>query len=186
MSEANPWKKLSSALKYENAWISLTEHQVLNPSGQPGIYGVINFKNIAIGIVPLDKHLNLTLVGQYRFALDAYSWELPEGGGPVNTSPLENARRELLEETGLKAENWDELMRMHLSNSVSNELAIIYLARNLSQHQACPEDTEQLKLLTIPFEKAYSMVCIGEITDAMTVAAILKIKIMILDPAFDI
>lgn len=183
MSETNPWKKLSSALKYENAWISLTEHQVLNPSGKPGIYGVVNFKNIAIGIVPLDEQLNLTLVGQYRFALDAYSWELPEGGGPVNTSPLENAQRELLEETGLMAENWDELMRMHLSNSVSNELAIIYLARNLSQHQASPEDTEELKLLTIPFEQAYSMVCEGEITDAMTVAAILKIKIMILDPS---
>ncbi len=186
MSEVNPWTKLSSALKYENAWISLTEHQVLNPLGNPGIYGVVNFKNIAIGIVPLDEHLNLTLVGQYRFALDAYSWEIPEGGGPINTSTVENAKRELLEETGLKAGSWVEMMRMHLSNSVSNELAIIYLARNLSKHQACPEDTEQLKLLTIPFEEAYSMVCSGEITDAMTVAALLKIKIMILDPSFNL
>lgn len=186
MDEKNPWIKLHSEIKYENPWISLTEHQVLNPAGKPGIYGVVHFKNLAIGIIALDDNYNLTLVGQFRFALDAYSWELPEGGGSLETTPLDSARRELLEETGLVAGQWQELMRLHLSNSVSDELAIIYLARDLSQQQACPEETEQLQILKIPFEEAYQLVSAGQITDAITVAAILKLKIMIFEHSIDL
>jgi 8-oxo-dGTP pyrophosphatase MutT (NUDIX family) len=127
----------------------------------------------------LDDELNTYLVGQYRFTVNAYSWEMPEGGGPEGTDPLESAKRELLEETGLKAGNWTELMRLHLSNSVSDELSIIYLARNLTQHEAEPEDTEQLIIKKIPFAQMYKMVCNGQITDAMTVAAVLKVQLLL-------
>jgi len=179
--EDNPWQITSQKEIYDNPWINLTEYQVINPSGNPGIYGKIHFKNIAIGILPLDDEMNTYLVGQYRFALGQYSWEMPEGGGPLGIDPIESAKRELLEETGLKAEDWSELVRIHLSNSVSDELSIIYLARNLAQFEAEPEDTEQLIVKKLPFETVYQMVCDGEITDSMTVAAVLKLKLLMLE-----
>ena len=145
--EDNPWKIVSQKEVYSNPWIALTEYQVINPSGNPGIYGKVHYKNIAIGVIPLDNEMNTYLVGQYRFAPGQYSWEIPEGGGIIGTDPLESAKRELLEETGLKAENWTEIQRLHLSNSVSDELCIIYLARNLQQFEPEPEDTEETGLL---------------------------------------
>ena len=177
--EENPWQITSEKTIYDNPWINLTEYQVINPSGNPGIYGKVHYKNIAIGILPLDEELNTYLVGQFRFALGQYSWEMPEGGGILGLDPLESAKRELLEETGLKAQSWIELQRLHLSNSVTDELSIIYLARGLEQFEAEPEDTEQLLIQKLPFEKVYQLVCSGEITDAMTVAAVLKVQLMI-------
>ncbi len=179
--EENPWQITSETVVYNNPWINLTEYQVINPSGNPGIYGKVHFKNRAIGIVPLDEDLNTWLVGQYRFVLNQYSWEIPEGGGPIADDPLQAAKRELLEETGLKANKWDEVQRMHLSNSVSDELCIIYVARGLEQFEAEPEDTEQLLIKKLPFEEVYRMVCSGEITDSVTVAAVLKIKLLLLE-----
>jgi 8-oxo-dGTP pyrophosphatase MutT (NUDIX family) len=179
--EENPWKITSEKAHYDNPWINVTEYQVINPSGNPGIYGKVHFKNLAIGVLPLDDELNTYLVGQYRFPLNQYSWEMPEGGGPEGTDPLESAKRELLEETGLKASQWTELQRLHLSNSVSDELSIIYLARGLAQFEAEPEDTEQLIINKVPFAQVYQMVCDGHITDAMTVAAVLKVQIMLLE-----
>lgn len=181
MEEINPWKTLESDLKYDNNWISVTEHQVINPSGGKGIYGEIHFKNLAIGILPLDEDYNTWLVGQYRFPLKAYSWEIPEGGGPLGEDPLESARRELLEETGMSARNWKEIQRMHLSNSVSDELSIIYIATDLIQGIAMPEETEQLVVKKLPFNEVYQMVLNNEITDSMSVAAILKAKLLILN-----
>jgi ADP-ribose pyrophosphatase len=177
--EDNPWKITSQKNIYDNPWINLTEYQVINPAGNPGIYGKIHFKNMAIGVLPLDEELNTYLVGQYRFALDQYSWEMPEGGGPEGTDPLESAKRELLEETGLKASQWTEIQRLHLSNSVSDELSILYLARGLEQFEAEPEETEQLIIKKVPFAEVYRMVCNGEITDSMTVAAVLKVQLLL-------
>jgi 8-oxo-dGTP pyrophosphatase MutT (NUDIX family) len=177
--EANPWKINSEQNVYDNQWINVTEYQVINPSGNPGIYGKVHFKNLAIGVFTLDEDMNTFLVGQYRFPLNQYSWEMPEGGGPEGTDPLESAKRELLEETGLKADNWTEILRMHLSNSVSDELSVIYLARGLAQFEAEPEDTEQLIVNKVPFAEVYQMVCDGTITDAMTVAAVLKVQLLI-------
>ena len=177
----NPWKITSEKAVYDNPWINLTEYKVINPSGNPGIYGKIHFKNIAVGVIPLDDEMNIHLVGQYRFVIDQYSWEIPEGGGPIGIEALDSAKRELIEETGLKAESWTELLRMHLSNSVSDELSIIYLARNLAQFEALPEDTEQLVIKKVPVDEAYKMVCDGEITDSMSVAGILKIKLLMLE-----
>jgi 8-oxo-dGTP pyrophosphatase MutT (NUDIX family) len=180
-NQENPWKILSEKEIYDNPWINLTEYQVINPSGNPGIYGKVHFKNFAIGVLPLDGEMNTYLVGQYRFPLNEYSWEMPEGGGPLQTEPLESAKRELLEETGLKAAEWTELLRLHLSNSVSDEYSIIYLARGLEQFEPEPEDTEQLVVHKLPFNEVYQMACEGRITDAMTVAAILKLRLLIIE-----
>lgn len=175
----NPWKTLSSEEKYNNKWITITEHQVINPSGSKGIYGEVHFKNLAIGVLPLDDEHNTWLVGQYRYPLKAYSWEIPEGGGPLGTDPELSAKRELAEETGLVASKLTEIQRLHLSNSVSDELAIIYLAQDLQLGEAAPEETEDLQLIKVPFAKAVEMVMNGEITDSMSVAAILKVQLMI-------
>jgi 8-oxo-dGTP pyrophosphatase MutT (NUDIX family) len=176
----NPWKILAGRTIYDNQWIGVTEYEVINPGGGRGIYGKVRFKSLAIGILPLDDQGNTWLVGQYRFPLDAYSWEIPEGGGDPAVPPVESARRELLEETGLVANDWTELMEMHLSNSVTDERAFIFLARGLDQQEAAPEETEQLVVRQLPFEEAYQMVERGEITDSMSVAAILKTKLMLL------
>ncbi|MGF7042903.1 NUDIX domain-containing protein [Mucilaginibacter lappiensis] len=177
--EENPWTITSEKTIYNNPWINVTEYQVINPSGNPGIYGKVHFKNMAIGVLPLDDEMNTYLVGQYRFALNQYSWEMPEGGAPEGTDPLESAKRELLEETGLKATQWTEIQRMHLSNSVSDELSIIYLARGLAQFEAEPEDTEQLIVNKVPLAEVYRMVCDGSITDSITVAAVLKVQLLL-------
>ncbi len=178
--ESNPWKIVGEKKVYTNPWISLTEYDVINPNGGKGIYGKVHFKNIAVGVLVLDENLNTYLVGQYRFTLSSYSWEMPEGGCPVGSEPLDSAKRELLEETGLIAEEWTELFQMHLSNSVSDELAIIFLARKLHQGVAEPEETEQLVIKKIPFAEMVKMVEEGLITDSMTVAAVYKVQLLFL------
>lgn len=182
-TQQSPWQILATAVQYDNKWIRLTEHQVINPNGGKGIYGVVHFKNLAIGVVALDEEFNIYLVGQYRFPLEAFSWEIPEGGGPLGEDPLLSAQRELLEETGLVAEQWEPIVQMHLSNSVSDESGIVYLARGLELRNAEPEETEQLFIRKIPFEQAYRMVKEHEITDSLSVAAIQKIKLMMLEGA---
>lgn len=177
--EHNPWIIEQEYLKYENKWICLTEYNVINPGGGKGIYGKVHFKNIAVGVIVLDDLLNTYLVGQFRFTINAYSWEIPEGGCPLGTDPLESAKRELIEETGLVAAEWMTLCQMHLSNSVSDELAIVYLARNLLQKEAEPEETEQLMVKKMPFLDAFKMVEDGIITDSMSVAAIYKIQLLL-------
>lgn len=178
----NPWKILSDSKIYENPWISLTEFKVLNPAGGQGIYGTVHFKNLAIGIIVLDEEFNTWLVGQYRFPIKKYSWEIPEGGGAHGNDPLESAKRELKEETGITAGSWTEIQRIHLSNSVSDELGIIYCARDLKFGKATPEDTEQLVIRKLPFKEALQMVINGEITDSLSVAAILKVKVLNIVP----
>lgn len=178
---SNPWTILSKKICYENPWISLTEFDVLNPAGNKGIYGKVHFKNLAIGILALDAQSNLYLVGQYRFTLDSYSWEIPEGGCPQGQDPLEAAKRELKEETGLVADNWQLLLNLHLSNSVTDEYAFLFLATELTQQEACPEETEKIITRKVDIEAALNMIAAGEITDAMSVAAIFKIKIMLAD-----
>lgn len=183
-TEKNPWKILSEEIKYDNPWIHVTEYKVINPGGGQGIYGKVHFKNLAIGIVPMDEENNIYLVGQYRFPIDQYSWEIPEGGGSHDIDPLLSAQRELLEETGLKADHWEKILELHLSNSVSNEKGIIYLAKGLTAHQPMPEETEDLKVKKIPFEEAYELVHKGLITDSLTITALLQMKIRQLTSSF--
>lgn len=175
----NPWKTKNSELKYENPWISVTEHQVINAAGNDGIYGTVHFKNIAIGIIPLDENNNTWLVGQYRYPLNQYSWEICEGGGKMGVDTLDSAKRELMEELGIKATDWIKLLDMHLSNSVSDEVGIIYIAKNLSYFNPEPEEDEVLSIKKVSFNEAYEMVMKGEITDSLSVAGILKTKILL-------
>jgi 8-oxo-dGTP pyrophosphatase MutT (NUDIX family) len=182
MKEANnPWTILGAEEKYNNQWITLTHYDIINPSGGKGIYGKVHFKNLAIAIVPLEEDLNTYLVGQYRFTINKYSWELPEGGGALNETPLESAKRELAEETGLHAEEWTVIQEMHLSNSVTDEFGYIFLARGLTQHAAMPEETEQLAVKKVPLEEALTMVEQNIITDSMSIAGLLKVKLMLLE-----
>jgi len=176
-TENNPWKTLNQETAYENAWIRVEHHEVLNPAGNRGIYGKVHFKNTAISIVAIDAEGFTYLVGQYRYTLNAYSWEVPEGGCSIESgeSTLASAKRELLEETGLVATEWTELGEVYLSNSVSDEKAVMYLAQNLSQHQACPEETEQLKIRKLPLKEAIEMAQNGQITDALSVLTLLKV-----------
>ncbi len=172
----NPWTTLSGEVKYDNRWITVTEYQVLNPSGGKGIYGKVHFKNKAIGIIPVDKALNTWLVGQYRYTLNAWHWEIPEGGGPLNEDPMESAKRELQEETGLRAGSWKEIIHLHTSNSVTDEEGHIFLAEELQEGASSLEETEaDLKVWKLPLKEALDMVLNGKITDGMSVMAILKV-----------
>jgi len=173
----NPWTTLSSKEVYDNPWITVREDKVLNPAGGDGIYGVVHFKNLAIGIIPVDKDLNTWLVGQYRYPLEEYSWEIPMGGAAHADGPLGGAKRELREETGLIAASWTELMKIHPSNSVSDEVGYVYLATDLTPGPTEPEDTEELLIKQVPVEQAVKMAMNSEITDCISIAALLKLSL---------
>jgi len=172
------WRTRASTPVYENPWISVSHHDVITPAGTDGIYGVVHFKNTAIGILPLDADNHTWLVRQSRYTLGQYTWEIPEGGCPTGEEPLAAAQRELEEETGLKAANWQPLMTMHLSNSVSDEKALVFLARDLSAGVQALESSEDITLRRLPLADAVAMVLSGEITDAISVAALLRAALM--------
>lgn len=169
---AGPWTRHTRRVAYENPWITIWHDEVTRPDGAPGIYGVVHFANVAVGVLAIDEADRVLLVGQHRYALDAYSWEIPEGGVPPEETPLEGARRELHEETGIEAASWREMSRSHLSNSVSDELAVIYLATELTAGVATPDGTEALDIRWLPFDDVLAMTLDGRITDALTVLAI--------------
>ncbi len=174
-NENKPWQSTASETKYDNPWIEVIEHQVINPGGGKGIYGKVHFKNQAVGIIAIDEYRNTWLVGQHRFTLDQFSWEIPEGGAPLDEDILIAAKRELKEETGLEAESWEMIMTMHTSNSVTDEVAYIFLAKDLTQGSSQLEETESdLEVKKIPFKEVVNMVMNGQITDSMSVAGILK------------
>ena len=179
MQDKNPWKTLTSSKIYSNPWIDLYHNEVITPGGSQGIYGKVHYKNLAVGVIPLDEEGNTYLVGQYRYTIDQYSWEIPEGGCPMGETPLKAIKREPREETGLTAARWEQIMTLHTSNSVCDEVALLFLARDLEMGEAEPEDTEELQVRKLPFIEAIDMVHNGEITDAMSVAAILKVASML-------
>jgi 8-oxo-dGDP phosphatase len=178
--EKNNWQIVDVASVYSNKWIEVLHHNVINPSGNKGIYGKVHFKNKAIGIVPIDAEGYTYLVGQYRFTINQYSWEIPEGGCPLEEGSMEAAKRELLEETGLVASNWQYLGKAFLSNSVCDELCEMYVATQLTQHTAQPEETEQLQVKKILLKDAFAMVHEGIITDAVAVLALQKVELALL------
>jgi 8-oxo-dGTP pyrophosphatase MutT (NUDIX family) len=174
----NPWRTLASEVRYDNPWITVVHHDVLGPDGNPGIYGTVHFKAVALGVVALDAEDRVHLIGQWRYPLDRYSWELPQGGGDPAIDPLLGIQRELREEAGLEARDWREILRLDLSNSVTDELAIIWLATGLTVGEPEPEGTEQLVRRVVPFDEALEMCLDGGITDAITVAALLRVKLL--------
>lgn len=173
MSEENPWKTLQSEELYRNPWLSLREDQVLRPNGTPGIYSVVDTR-IAAGVVVLTPENDIVLVGQYRYPTDQYSWEIVAGGTDVDELPIEAAQRELAEEAGLLAHRWHHIgVDLQLSNCITSEIGQVYIAQDLGDTVAAPDDTEALQLKTIPFSEALAQVESGEITDGFSVIGIL-------------
>lgn len=164
-----PWARHARRVAYRNPWITVYHDEVTRPDGLPGIYGVVHFANQAVGVVAIDEQDRVVLVGQHRYPFDRHCWEIPEGGSPHGEDPLAGARRELLEETGLSARTWRELGRYQLSNSVSDEEAVVYLATDLEHGESQPEGTERLEVRWIPFGEVMEMVACGEIDDALSV-----------------
>ena len=179
---SGPWTRRSRRVAYENAWITVWHDDVTRPDGQPGIYGVVHFANLAAGVLVLDNDDRVLLVGQHRYALDAYAWEIPEGGVPAGETALEGARRELLEETGVEARDWRELARVHLSNSVSDELAVLFVATGLTHGVATPDGTEDLAIRWLPFDDVLAMTLDGRISDVMTVVAVERLALQRASP----
>lgn len=174
----NPWTTLSSRKIYQNPWIAIQEDQVINPNGGKGIYGLVKFQNRAIGIIPIDADGNTWLVGQYRYALNAYSWEIPMGGQPLHEDPAEGARRELAEETGLRAESIKEILRVDISNCVTDEEGIVFVAEGLTQGDTDFDDSEQLEIRRLPLKEAIAMALDGRIRDSLSVTALLKLALV--------
>lgn len=169
------WKKLTSKLVYENPWIQIFHEDVITPKNTQGIYGRVHFRGQAVGVIPLDEYDNTWIVKQSRYTLNQFTWEIPEGGAATDEDPLDCARRELKEETGLSAEHWRPILTLHTSNSVTDEKATVFLATGLTHGSQALESTEDIEVKKISLRDAIQMVERGEITDAISVAALLLI-----------
>ena len=169
------WKRLKSAVVYDNPWITVFDEKVLNPNGGESQYGRIHFKSKAIAIVPLDEDGNTWLVGQNRYTTDEYSWEVPMGGSDAGEDPIYTAKRELKEETGLTAGKLEQIMRLHPNNSITDEEGFVFVATNLEQGETDFDDDENLQVRKLSLVDAIEMVKRNEITDAISVAALLRV-----------
>lgn len=175
----NPWTIKSSELKYDNPWMTVSEHQVINAAGNDGIYGVVHIKHYAVAVLALDEENNAWIVGQHRFPFDTYEWEIIEGGCPEGTSPLESAKRELKEEAGIEAKDYQLILEMQLSNSKTNEISYSFVAKGLTFSEPDPDEDEILSIRKIPFNDLVAMCMDGSIKDALSIATVLKAKLLI-------
>lgn len=176
-NRTNPWQTLTTKTVYDNPWIQLQHHDVMNPAGKPGIYGKVCFKSQAVGIIPVDDEGNTWLVGQHRYTLNAWSWEIPMGGSPLGEDPEQTALRELEEETGLHANRMRQILHLHTSNSITDEAGYVFLAQGLHSSVQALEDTEDIELLKLPLTEAIAMAQDGRITDAMSIAGLLFVAL---------
>jgi len=183
VERSGPWIRRSRLVAYDNPWITVWHDEVARPDGSPGVYGVVHFANRAVGAVILDDDDRVLLVGQHRYPLDRYSWEIPEGGVPAGEDVLDGARRELREETGIEADGWRELVRFDLSNSISDESGVVFAARFVARGVASPDPTEELAIRWIAFDEALAMVRDGGITDALTIMGVQAVALERARPA---
>ena len=182
----NPWQSLSKEIVYDNKWISVSHEEVTTPTGTNGIYGKVHFKNYAIGIIPIDIDGNTYLVGQFRYAINEYSWEIPEGGGLLENDILSAAKRELIEEVGLEAQTFTQICIANTSNSATDELAYIFVAQDLKFVESQPDETEQLQIKKLSLLSAFKMAMNGEIKDAISIIGLLKLKLLMDERKFKI
>lgn len=169
------WRSLRHEIVFQNPWIRIESHDVVAPTGRECHYGVVRFANLAVGVLPLFDDGTVALVGQARFALGTFSWEMPEGGVPHGEAPLDGAKRELREETGLTADTWQEILRFDMSNSVTDEVAVLYLAMGLQAGETEPDETENLVPARVPFSQLLKSVIMGQVRDGLTVASVLRV-----------
>ena len=170
----NPWIVKGVTQAFANDWFRIDEHDVIRPDGARGYYGVIRVRRLAVGVLPIDAEGCVHLVGQWRFPLGRYSWEMPEGGAEPGEDARGCAERELAEETGLRAREWVQILEMDLSNSLTDEQAVIFIATDLSPGEVDPDPTEVLKSRKAPFSEVLERVADGRIRDSLTVAAVLR------------
>ena len=175
IAKIGPWQRLSSECRYENPWIQVFHEDVITPGDTRGIYGRVHFKGTAIGIVPIDEQGHTWLVGQYRYTLDEYSWEIPMGGCPSGEEPLKTAQRELAEETGLRAKKWQQIQKLHTSNSITDECGLVFLAEELQAGDMALEASEDISVKKLPLEEAVAWAMDGRITDVISVAALFNV-----------
>lgn len=173
----NPWVTKSSVEVYDNPWITVSHREVVAPTGTDGIYGLVHFKNLAIGVIPIDDDDHTWLVGQYRYTLEKYSWEIPAGGGRRGDAPAETARRELREECGLDAAQIDLLLPVAISNSVTDEVGAVFVATELTRVPVEPDETEVLALRRLPVDDAIAMACDGSIDDSLSLMGLLRLAV---------
>jgi 8-oxo-dGTP pyrophosphatase MutT (NUDIX family) len=186
MTDTNPiaeitgknWKTQEIQERYDTPWINVSHRQVIAPTGTPGIYGHVHFKNKAIGIIPIDADGNTWLVGQARYTLQTFAWEIPEGGAPHGESVLAAAQRELQEETGVHARRWTSVLKQHASNSVTDEVAYAFVAQDLRMGETAPDETEELTLARVSLDDAINMAMDGTISDGLAMSALLKVGLM--------
>lgn len=178
--QVGPWRRLGSDVIYDNRWIAVRHEAVITPAGTAGVYGVVHFKSRAVGIIPIDDEDHTWLVRQFRYTLNQHLWEIPMGGGPLDEDPVQTAHRELAEETGLRADQMQEVMRLFVSKSVTDEEGVVYVARGLTAGAAQPEDTEaDLELLRLPLAEAVQWAMDGRITDVISIAGLLKVAALL-------
>ena len=172
------WRSLTAQTVFQNPWIRIESHDVIAPTGNPAHYGLVKFANRAIAVLPLHDDGTVSLVGQARFAVNAYSWELPEGGGPHDEDPSQAAMRELREETGLVAADLREILSFDMSNSVTDEVAVCFLATGLSQSETAPDETEAFEYARVPFKTLLDAAIKGQVRDGLTVVSVLRVHHM--------
>lgn len=177
-SHGDGWRVKTVERVHDNPWFAVDAYQAIAPTRADARYFMQVYKNVAVGVLPLHEDGTVTLVGQWRFCFGAYSWELPEGGAPLDEDPLDGAKRELREEAGLEAAEWRLVLRMDLSNASSDEIALGFLATGFTAATTAPDPTEQLSVARIPFREALRAAVAGEITDAITVAMLLRLHHM--------
>jgi ADP-ribose diphosphatase len=169
-----PWERRTRHVAYENRWIAVYDDEVVRPDGEPGTYGVVHPKFLAAGVVALEGDGSVLLVGQHRYTLDVFAWGIPGGGVAFDEDPLEGAKRELAEETGVTAEQWRELARFTLSNSITDGRGMVFLATGLSHGEPHPEGTELgMETRRMPLDEALRLVDAGAIHDVFAQVGLL-------------